>query len=67
MKTASEIIDYLGRDTIGAMFGLSRRRVNEIAQDGVIPAAYYDALEHACGRPLPRSIFSFKAPDQVAK
>jgi hypothetical protein len=66
MKTATEIIDYLGRDKIGEMFGLSRRRVNEIMQTGEIPAAYYDALEKACGRPLPRQIFSFKTPEAGA-
>lgn len=61
MKTASDIIQFIGRDAIVEAFGLSVRRVNEMAHEGEIPAALYDGLERLAGRPLPRDAFSFKS------
>jgi hypothetical protein len=60
MKTARDITSYLGRERIQAALGLSRRNVTQWEQMNLIPALYYDALERMTGRPLPRSIFTFK-------
>jgi hypothetical protein len=60
MKTASEIIDYLGRDDVAASLGIKPHAVAVRAAEGKLPAAWYHKLEQMAGRPLPRDCFSFK-------
>lgn len=64
MKTAPEIIDYIGQDALMAALNVQADAVRKARKSGVLPAAWYDAMERLAGRPLPRSLFSFKgAPE----
>lgn len=60
MKTAPEIIDYIGQDALMAALNVQADAVRKARKSGVLPAAWYDAMERLAGRPLPRSLFSFK-------
>ena len=67
MKTASDIIESVGgvkhvADTLGIQQAAVRLRKSQ----GILPASWYAKLETMAGRPLPRSLFSFKA-NEVAK
>jgi hypothetical protein len=62
MENARDIIAYIGRARVALAFGLSKRRLDEWLQHNRIPSLYYDGLERMAGRPLPRTLFSFKAP-----
>ena len=63
MKTASEIIAFIGRDVVKQRLGVEDRRIQQAARDNAMPASWYHALEEMAGRPLPRDIFSFKGMD----
>ncbi len=60
MKTASEIIDFVGQDAVMAELKVQADAVRKAKASGVLPASWYDAMERLAGRPLPRSVFSFK-------
>lgn len=61
MKTASEIIDYLGgRDAVAAVVGVQNDAVRIAESKGYLPAPWYHLLENMAGRPLPRECFTFK-------
>jgi hypothetical protein len=60
MNTASEIIDFVGQDAIMAELKVQADAVRKARTSGVLPASWYDAMERLAGRPLPRSVFSFK-------
>lgn len=62
MNTVAEILAFIGRHRVMAAWGLSKRRIDEWLQFNCIPSLYYDGLERMAGRPLPRSLFSFKEP-----
>ena len=64
MKTAPEIIDYVGQDAIMAELGVQADAVRKARAAGVLPASWYDAMERLAGRPLPRSVFTFKGAQQ---
>jgi hypothetical protein len=60
MKTASEIIDYLGRDRIKTAVGVHDDAVRKAKSAGTLPASWYHALEVLAGHALPRDAFNFK-------
>ena len=60
MKTASDIIDFIGHDAIQAAFCVSDERIRQVRKDNKLPASWYDTCERLAGRPLDRSLFAFK-------
>jgi len=60
--TPRQIITEIGPDRVCERLGLSRRRVNEAAADG-IPALWYVALCQLAGRDLPTEAFTFRRLD----
>ncbi len=60
MKTAPEIIDFIGQDRITAALSVKDDAVRKARSAGVLPASWYHTLEQLAGRPLPRDAFSFK-------
>lgn len=60
MKTAPEIIDFIGQDKIIAAMHVQADAVRKARAAGVLPASWYHTLEKLAGRPLPRDVFSFK-------
>jgi hypothetical protein len=50
----------VGRERLRAEFGVGDRVLQIHAASGVLPAAWFDALERLTGQALPRHIFSFK-------
>ena len=60
MKTASDIIDFVGPDRAMAALGVQRDAIRKARASGELPASWYDAMEKLAGRPLPREAFSFK-------
>jgi hypothetical protein len=60
MKTASQIIDYIGLPTLRAALGVKPDAIRKARRKGQIPAAWYDTCERLAGRPLPREVFSFR-------
>jgi hypothetical protein len=60
MKTAPEIIDFIGQDRIMAALGVKDDAVRKAKASGVLPASWYHTLEVLAGRPLERQAFSFK-------
>jgi hypothetical protein len=60
MKTPSEIIDYIGPDTVRDAIGVDEKRIRQARLGPKLPASWYDTLERLAGRPLPREVFSFK-------
>jgi hypothetical protein len=69
MKTASEIIDYVGGDSaVADAIGVGQDAVRKARKSGTLPSAWLDALEGLARRPLPREAFSFRrAPTQTAE
>ena len=63
MNTAPEIIDYVGRDRIMAALGVKEDAVRKARSAGIFPASWYHTMETLAGRPLPRSVFSFKTQE----
>ena len=59
MKTAKDIIDFIGRDEIALALNRSTDRVRNAGVLGVLPAQWYNVLEQMAGRPLPRDAFGF--------
>lgn len=64
MKTASDIIETIGRDAILRTFGVKPRVLRHYGTTGQLPASWFDALERMAGRELPRHLFSFKGLGQ---
>jgi hypothetical protein len=60
MKTASDIIDFIGQDRIKLALAVQDDAVRKAKNSGVLPASWYHTLEQLAGRPLPRDVFSFK-------
>lgn len=60
MKTAHDIIEYAGRDRLMAAVNVKEGAVRMALKEGKLPASWYHALEQLCGRPLDRSLFTFK-------
>lgn len=60
MKTLSEILDYIGRERLMAEVGVKSSAVRMAEKAGRAPALWYDAMERLAGRPLDRSLFTFK-------
>ena len=64
MNTASEIIDFVGAERIKEALSVKDDAVRKARTAGIMPASWYDAVERLAGRPLPRSLFTFKgAPE----
>jgi len=61
MKTASDIIEAIGRPRIRAGLAVEDRVIRLYAQSGKLPAAWFDFCEKAVGQDLDRSVFSFKS------
>jgi len=59
MKTAKDIIEFIGRDEIARALNRSTDRVRNAGVLGVLPAQWYECLEQMAGRPLPREAFGF--------
>jgi len=59
MKTAKDIIDFVGRDRACAAVGRAWNTVRMAVIHNQLPAQWYDVLEHLAGRPLPREPFTF--------
>jgi hypothetical protein len=60
MKTASEIIDFIGRERLAAALGVTTDAVDRARRNNQLPSLWYHACEEMAGRPLPREAFSFK-------
>jgi len=60
MKTASEIIQKIGNVRIKAAMGVNDRVIRRHAQNGILPASWFDFCEKATRRRLDRRLFSFK-------
>jgi len=60
MKTPHEIIDYIGPANIAERLAIGPDAIRRALNFGLLPAAWYDALENMAGRPLPRDCFTFK-------
>ena len=61
MKTLPEILDYIQRDRLAKALGVGMPAIKIAERKGVAPSLWYDAMERLAGRPLDRSLFSFKA------
>ena len=67
MKTASEIIDYVGGDgAVAAAIGVGTDAVRKARKAERLPAAWLDTLEGLARRPLPREAFSFRRAETPA-
>ena len=65
MKTAHDIIKAAGgRKAVSDALGVVSGQVTNRASEGILPAAWFDALETMCGQPLPRHLFSFKGAQE---
>jgi len=60
MKTALEIVDYIGSAQLMAALGVKADAVRKAVSAGRLPASWYHTCEELAGRPLPREAFSFK-------
>ena len=60
MKTAAQIIDYIGLATLRAALQVKPDAIRKARRKGQMPAAWYDTCERLAGRPLPRDVFSFR-------
>lgn len=62
MNTVAQIIEYVGGNKAAAsLMAVEPDVVRAYVRKGELPASWYDALERATGRPLPRHLFTFKA------
>lgn len=60
--TVREVVDLLGSATVQASVSVSRQQVSNAVREDVMPARWFDAIEHLCrieGIPCPRSLFNF--------
>lgn len=64
MKTAREIIGFVGRTTLAAKLQVKEGAIDQALHKGILPAGWYHACEQLAGRPLPRECFSFKGLDK---
>lgn len=64
MKTAQDIIDYIGAETAMKALGVKPSAVRMAVKKNKLAASWYDALERLCGRPLDRALFTFKGQEQ---
>lgn len=60
MKTASDIIEFIGADRIKGALSVKDDAVRKALKAGVLPASWFHTLENLAGRPLPREAFNFK-------
>jgi len=61
METASDIIASAGgRAAVASLVSVKYDAVRFAEKQGALPAAWFDALEQALGKPLPRHLFTFK-------
>ena len=60
MKTASDIIEAIGRPRIKAAYGVGDRALQLYAKHNSLPASWYDGMEKMAGVALDRRIFTFK-------
>jgi len=60
MKTLTDVLNYIGRDKVMSAVGVKSSAVRMAEKSGRAPAAWYDAMERLAGRPLDRSMFTFK-------
>ena len=60
METASDIIDYIGKDRVQLAFGVTDERLRQVRKENKLPANWYDTCERLAGRPLARTLFAFK-------
>jgi len=60
MKTASDIIEAVGREKLKAVFGVANRVLQVYAQSNRLPASWFDGMEQMTGAALPRDLFTFK-------
>ena len=60
MKTAQEIVDFVGAATLADSVGVKPDAVRVALTNGKLPSAWYAAAENLAGRPLPRDCFTFK-------
>jgi len=61
MKTASDIIEYLGgRQSVADLVGVKLNAVRMAETAGKLPAAWFLCIEKACRVPVPRECFTFK-------
>jgi hypothetical protein len=60
MKTAQDIINRIGKPRLKAGLGVADRTINQYAQEGKLPASWFDFCEKATGKKLDRALFSFK-------
>jgi len=60
MKTAQDIITRIGKPRVKSGLGVADRTINQYAQEGKLPAAWFDFCEKATRRKLDRSLFTFK-------
>jgi hypothetical protein len=61
MKTAHDIINKIGKPRVKAGLGVADRTINQYAQEGKLPASWFDFCEKATRRKLDRSLFTFKS------
>ena len=57
MKTASDIIDYIGPEALMARLGIGHDAIKLARKNGKIPALWYAAIREMA---LPDEVFSFK-------
>jgi len=60
MKTASDIVEKIGRPRIRGAFGVGDRVIQQYVACGKLPASWFDACEKMTRRKLPRDVFNFK-------
>ena len=64
MKTASDIIEHIGRPRIKRAYAVADRVLQIYAKENKLPAAWFDGLEKMAGQSLPRQLFTFKDAKQ---
>jgi hypothetical protein len=60
MKTASDIVETIGRPRIRGAFSVKDRVIQQYIATGKLPASWFDACEKMTRRKLPRDVFTFK-------
>ncbi len=60
VETPPQILDFIGQSRVRRALSVKDDAVRKALKSGVLPASWYNTLEQLAGRPLPRSLFSFK-------
>jgi len=60
MENTAEIIEYIGKAALADRVGVTVDRINLAIRQNIMPASWYDSCEKMAGRPLPRTLFTFK-------